>query len=481
MSNISKNSLKAVLLQLECHFTWTLLKDDVDLDNLEETICDQIEFLITKSKITNYNLLAYVKHMKGNSEEALESLQKAEREVQTNHADEVDRKSLVTWGNYAWVYYHMNKLQEAQSYIGKVESSCKKLASASRYKIQLPEIYCEQGWALLKFGKKYYERAKKCFEKALAETPNNPEFNSGYAIAIYRLEDFLNKGSSGEDSSLEPLRRAVRLNPNDTFVMALLALKLQDIDQAEEGEKYIKEALQKTPDLPYLLRYAAKFYRKKGLVEKSLGFLKKALEFTPTSGFLHHQIGLCYRTQLYKMKKDTKYPPREQMEELIRFGIFHFKMVVEQKSKFMYAYIDLASMYAEGNQYQEAEDTFQKVFKMEKLTCDEKQQLHYRYGRFQEYHKKSESEAINHYTKGLKIEKNSHERNLCKYALKKLIERRIQRSSADATSLGILGLIHQLNGEKPQAIECYERALALEPDNEEYLSALYEIRLSIEI
>ncbi|XP_067409068.1 interferon-induced protein with tetratricopeptide repeats 5 isoform X2 [Emydura macquarii macquarii] len=479
--SISKNSLKTVLLQLECHFTWTLLKDDVDLDDLEETICDQIEFLVTKSKITNYNLLAYVKHMKGNSKEALENLQKAEEEVQTNHADEVDRKSLVTWGNYSWVYYHMNKLQEAQSYIDKVESSCKKLSSASRYKIQLPEIYCEQGWALLKFGMKYYERAKRCFEKALEEEPNNPEFNSGYAIAVYRLEDFLTKGSFGEDSSLEPLRRAVRLKPHDTFVMALLALKLQDIDQVEEGEKYIKEALQKTPDLPYLLRYAAKFYRRKGLVDKSLAFLKKALEFTPTSGFLHHQIGLCYRTQLYKIKKATKHPPKEQTEELIRFCIFHFKMVVEQKSKFVYAYIDLANIYADGNQYQEAEDTFQKVFKMEKLTCQEKQQLHYRYGRFQEFHRKSEAEAIKQYTEGLKIETESHERKMCKDALKKLIERQIQRSSADAKSLGILGLIHQLNGEKPQAIECYEKALALDPDNEEYLSALCEIRLSIAI
>uniref|UniRef100_K7EY19 Interferon induced protein with tetratricopeptide repeats 5 n=1 Tax=Pelodiscus sinensis TaxID=13735 RepID=K7EY19_PELSI len=478
-SNISKNSLKTVLLQLECHFTWTLLKDDVDLDDLEETICAQIEFLITKSKITNYNLLSYVKHMKGNSKEALESLQKAEEEVQTTYGDEVDRKSLVTWGNYAWVYYHMNQFQEAQSYIDKVESSCKKLSSASRYKIQLPEIYCEQGWALLKFGGKYYERAKKCFEKALEEEPNHPEFNCGYAIAVYRLEDFFAKGSSGEDSSLEPLRRAVSLNPNDTFVMALLALKLQDIDQVEEGEKYIKEALLKTPNLPYLLRYAAKFYRRKGLVDKSLEYLKKALEFTPTSGFLHHQIGLCYRTQLYQMKKATKYPPKEQMEQLIRLCIFHFKMVVEQKSKFMYAHIDLAMMYAERNEYQEAEDIFQKVFKMEKLTCEEKQQLHYRYGRFQEFYKKSDSEAIKQYTKGLKIERDSHERSLCKYVLKKLIERRIQKGCADAQNFGILGFIHQLNGEKPQAIECYEKALALDPDNEEYLSALCEIRLSI--
>ncbi|XP_006038204.1 interferon-induced protein with tetratricopeptide repeats 5 [Alligator sinensis] len=471
MSNISKNTLQPILLQLECHFTWTLLKEDVDLDDLEETICDQIEFLTTKSKISNYNLLSYVKHLNGNSEEALQSLQKAEAAAQRNRAGEVHRKSLVTWGNYAWIYYRMNKLQEAQTYVSKVKDSCKELSSTSCYKCQLPEVYCEEGWALLKFGRKYYERAKKCFEKALAEEPENPEFTSGYAIAMYRLEDDLIKGSS-----LEPLRRAVTLNPNDTFVMSYLALELQDMAQVEEGEMYITKALQKTPDVPYVLRYAAKFYRRKGEVDKSLQFLEKALTFTPTSSFLHHQIGLCYRTKMYQLKRATKQSFKEQVE-LIRLCIFHFKAAVDKKSKFIYAYTDLANMYAEGKRYQEAEDTFQKVLQM-KLTCQEKQQIHYRYGQFLEFHKKSEADAIKHFMEALKIE-GDMTRKMCMNALKKLVDKRIQRGSADAAHFGALGFIHQLNGEKSEAIECYEKALARDSSNEEYLSALCDLRLSI--
>ncbi|NXH73610.1 IFIT5 protein, partial [Hydrobates tethys] len=477
-STISKNSLKSSLLQLECHFTWTLLKQDVDLDNLEETIGDQIEFFI-KYNITNYNLLSYVCHLKNSNEEALRNLQKAEEVVKKNYPDEIARRSLVTWGNYAWIYYHMERYEEAQAYVSKVENSCKKLSSTAQWKIPLPETYAEQGWALLKFGGKYYERAKNCFENALKNEPNNPEFNAGYAIAMYRLEQLSYTQCEDVSPSLEPLKLALELNPKDTVIMALLALKLQDLKQVDEGERYIEEAMQKTPDLPYFLRYAAKFYRRKEEVDKALEILKKALAVTPKSAFLHHQVGLCYRAKLIQLKKTTRYPPQEQVEELIRLSIFHFKTVTDQNTIFLPAYTDLANMYAEGKRYEEAEETFQKAFQTNILSYRDKQHLCYYYGNFQRFHMKSESEAIRYYIEGLKIEKDSIGRNKCRNALKKLLEQRIQRGLGDATDFGTLGLVHNLNGEKHEAIECYEKAVALYPDNEEYLSALCELRRSI--
>ncbi|KFV41986.1 Interferon-induced protein with tetratricopeptide repeats 5, partial [Gavia stellata] len=476
-STVSKNSLKSSLLHLECHFTWTLLKQDVDLDDLQETIGDQIEFFI-KSNITNYNLLSYVCHLKNSNEEALRNLQKAEEEIKKNHPDEIARRSLVTWGNYAWIYYHLERYKEVQTYLSKVEKSCKTLSSSAQWKIQLPEIYAEQGWALLKFGGKYYKRAKNCFENALKNEPNNPEFNAGYAIAMYRLEDFSYRQCEDVIPSLMSLKRAVELNPKDTYIMALLALKLQDLKQVDEGERYIEEAMKKTPDLPYFLRYAAKFYRRKGQVDKALKILKKALAVTPKSAFLHHQLGVCYRAKLLQLKESTRCPSQEQVEELIQLSIFHFKTATDQKTSFFLAHTDLAKMYAEGKRYEEAEETFQKAFQVSDAFYD-RQDLYYYYGNFKLFHMKSESEAIRYFTEGLKTEKNSYGRNKCRSALKKLLEQRIQRGLGDATDFGTLGFIHNLDGEKHEAIDCYEKAVALYPDNEEYLSALCELRLSI--
>ncbi|XP_078499000.1 interferon-induced protein with tetratricopeptide repeats 5-like [Lissotriton helveticus] len=492
MSEISRDKLKTSLLQMDCHFTWGLLKNDTDLDDLEDRLYDQIEFGVTKHKSMIYNLLAFVKHLKGKNEEAIESLEKAADCIQKNHSEDFAIKSIVTFGNFSWVYYHMNQLDNAQSYVDKVEDACRKLSSPFHFKVQLADVYGEQGWSCLKFAGRYYQNAQDCFEKALKMEPEEPEWNSGYATAVYRLQGFFMKTDPADGAKcVELLRHAVKLNPRDTVVMALLSLKLQDMKQEEEAEKYMKEALEKTPDLPYLLRYAAKFYRRKGLSDESLKLLKQAIKLTPTSGFLNHQIGLCYRQKLFQMKKNanfgqSRYPSARPLgekvgekDDLIRKAIYHFELVIEQKPKFVYAYSDLANMYAEANQHDKAEKTFKKVFCMGNLTLQEKQQLNLNYGRFQEYNRKSETEAVKYYRVGLEIKYESYERDSCKKFLKRIAEKMLKHNPRNAKAYGILGYIHQLDGEKMQAIECYEKANQLDPDNEEYFSSLCDMRLSI--
>ncbi|NWU74623.1 IFIT5 protein, partial [Onychorhynchus coronatus] len=475
-STISKDSLKTSLLQLQCHFTWTLLKEDVDLDNLEETIVDHIKFF-REFNFTYYNLLSYICHLKDSNEKALRNLQKAEEIVQKHHPDEIARRSLVTWGNYAWIYYHMKRYEEAQTYVSKVENSCKKLSSTADGKMQLPEVYAEQGWALLSFGGKYFERAKNCFENALKGEPNNPDFNASYATALYRLEDFASRCGKDASPSIEALKRAVELNPEDTCVMALLALKLQDLKQVDEGERYIEEAMQKTPDLPYFLRYAAKFYRRKGELTKAMNILEKALALTPNSSFLHHQLGICYRIKAFIWKKKGNL--QDQVERLIELAISHFKFVADQKPKFVAAHTALAEMYAIGKKYEEAEKIFQELLQRNNLTYHEKQELYFNYGNFQHCHMKSESKAIEYYIEGLKIKEDSFGRNKCSGAVQSLLRQKSERRSRDATYFGTLGLIHKLNDQKQKAIECYEKAIALDHNNEEYQNALRELRLPI--
>ncbi|NXA89888.1 IFIT5 protein, partial [Melanocharis versteri] len=476
-STISKNSLKTSLLQLECHFTWTLLKQHVDLETLEDTIADHIKFFV-EYNIIDYNMLSYVCHLKNSNEEALRNLKKAEEAIQKHHPGEITRRSLVTWGNYAWVYYHMQRYEEAQTYVSKVENSCKKLSSTAHGKIQLPEIYAEQGWASLRFGSNYFERAKNCFENALKSEPDNPDFNAGYAIAMYRLEGLAERYGEEMRPCLEALKRAVELNPKDTTVMALLALKLQQLKRDNEGERYIEEALQKTPDLPVLLRYAANFYRRRGEVDKAVEILKKALALTPKSAVLHHQLGLCYRFKVFQLKK-TRYTPQEELENLIQLAIFHFKTVVDKKPLFFSAHSDLANTYALGKRYEKAEEIFQEMLQRNNLPCGDKQEIYFNYGNFQHFHMKSDSKAIKYYIEGLKIEKNSYGRKKCSEAVETLLKQKIESGLGDATNIATLGLVHNLNGKKQEAIECYEKAIALDPNNEEYQNALAELQLSI--
>ncbi len=55
-------TLRAKLHQLECHFTWALIKDDIDLNDLLNRLDEQIKLdLIKKERLARtYSAQAYV-------------------------------------------------------------------------------------------------------------------------------------------------------------------------------------------------------------------------------------------------------------------------------------------------------------------------------------------------------------------------------------------------------------------------------------
>uniref|UniRef100_A0A2K6T8J1 Interferon induced protein with tetratricopeptide repeats 1B n=1 Tax=Saimiri boliviensis boliviensis TaxID=39432 RepID=A0A2K6T8J1_SAIBB len=368
-----------------------------EIPNLENKVLEEIQFLNTK-----YNM---------------------PKTTQKEHANQADVRSLVTWGNFAWVYYHMGRLAEAQTYLDKVENTCKKFANPSRYRMQCPEMDCKEGWASLKCGGKNYERAKACFEKALEVDTRN------------------------EALSLHALKRAVRLNPDDVHIKVLL-----DEGQEAEGEKYIEEALTSMSSQTYVFRYAAKFYRRKGPVDKVLQLLKMALQATPTSALLCHQMGLCYKAQMIQIKEATNRQPRGQDRENVD------RLTIMLKPTFELACVDLAEMYAEVGHHRK------KVLCAKIVDDHKKQEIHYPYSSFQEHHGKSENKAITHYLKGLKTENMSYSREKLLNALEKLAKRHVHRNVRAVESFSLLGLIHKLKGEVSDAFLCYKRALRLTAD-----------------
>lgn len=452
--NADGDQVMEKLLQLRCHFTWKLQFEDNDIPDLEVRISEQVQFLDIKNPLGMYNLRAYVRHLKGQQEEALQSLKEAEDLIQR---EQLGKRSLVTWGNCAWVHYHRGSLAEAQVYLDKVEKVCKEFASPFPYRLEGAEMDCEEGWALLKCGGKNYKRALACFAKALEREPENPEFNTGYAVVAYR-EDL-------DDNfiSLEPLRKAVRLNPEDPYIKVLLALKLQEVGEHGEAEAHIEEALSSTSCQSYVFRYAAKYFRRKRCINKALNLLRQALQASPSSGYLHYQIGLCYKQQMFQLKTSRNRQPRRQdnVQELAQQAIFEFQETLKLRPTFEMAYVCLAEVQAEIHQYEEAEENFQKALNSKNLVAHIEQDIHFRYGCFQQFHKKSEDKAITHYLKGLKVEEKSFAWRKLLSALAKVAERRIYRNVHPVESTSLLGLVYKLKGQEKKALLYYEKALRL--------------------
>ncbi|XP_038678304.1 interferon-induced protein with tetratricopeptide repeats 5-like [Scyliorhinus canicula] len=479
MSNTQKDLLKVKLDQLQCHFTWAPQRENIDLVDIKQRLQDSID-LGVNYQARSYNQLAFVNCLQRNCEEAIQNLEEAERILRENHEDEFDTRIIITYGNYAWVYYHMEQLTEAQSYLDRLERICEQFPDASRYTAMLPEVYGEKGWSLLSSAAQYYEEAKECFEMALTEDSANIEWNVGYATALSRLEVFSGTAQNiSRSEAVRQWRRVLELDPHDSVAKVQLALKLQQRNQKEEALILVEQALDHTPADPYVLRYAAKFYRIIRDVEKAVELLNRGLEATQHSTFLHHQIGQCYRTKLNPLIRNRGSSDFQLWNKLINKCKFHFQKAIENRPlTSIKVHLDLAEICALNKEYDEAKKIYKHLLTLQGIRPEDKQEICLQTGLFELNYMKSESNAITHFLEGMKVNYDSRQRRRCREKLEMIAARQLRRNPGDSKAL--LGSMHQLDGEKCEAIKCFEEALKFDPGNEEYLSAIFELRLSTE-
>ncbi|XP_072882858.1 interferon-induced protein with tetratricopeptide repeats 5-like [Hemitrygon akajei] len=477
--NTPGDLLKVKLDQLQCHFTWRPQKETIDLDGVMFRLQNSLTSGV-KYQAASYNHLAFVNCLKGHFEEAIENLKEAEKILREIHKDEFERRSIITYGNFAWVHYHMGQLTEAQSYLDKLEMICKPLSDGPRYTAMIPEVYGEKGWSLLGSAAEYYEEAKECFAKSLEQDPDNTEWIMGYATVLCRLESLSGTPESRDQSqSVKHFRRVLDLDPDDTVAMVLLGVKLQRLRQNEEANELVEQALQKTSDLPYVLRYAAMYYRKRGSVEKAIKLLKKALEVTPHSCFIHHQLGLCYRSKLdYCRSRYRRNPVFHQKAELLNLCKYHFEKSFEHRRRSaIQPQLDFAQICITSGEYSRAEEIYHRLVELVDIRPENMQSICLEAGLFELYQKKSETNAVCLLLKGVKIEYNSRERENCQMNLEKWADRKLRINAHDSKALGIKAILYQLNGIKDKATEYFEKALKFDPGNEEYVSALSQLHI----
>ncbi|XP_039077946.1 interferon-induced protein with tetratricopeptide repeats 3 [Hyaena hyaena] len=445
MSEVNKNSLEKILPQLKCHFTWNLLKKDGVLHDLEDRVCNQTEFVNTEFPARTYNFLAYIKHLNGHNEAALECLRRAEELVQREHSDQAEIRKLVTWGNYAWVYYHLGRFADAQMYVDKVKQVCEKFSNP--YSMECPELDCEEGWTLLKCGGKHNERAKVCFKKALEEKPKNPEFSSGLAIATYCLDNQPQK-----PFSIDVLKQALELSPDDQYIRVLLALKLQKMNEEAEGERLVAEAVGNTPCPAEVLRNAATFYKNKGDLDKAIELFLRASESIPNNGYLYYQIACCYRAKVKQIQnagESEASKNREKIEELKKYAIDYVIKATEKGVDPLHAYSDVTKLL-------EKEDYYQTRFGKEHPNT-ERRQPHQQYCDFEGHLGKSENTAVQRDLEDVPSSTKPAEEGKMKCPLQNRAGNHLPQSAPNSWYLQ--GLVHKLNGELLQAAECYEKEL----------------------
>ncbi|GAA6112121.1 interferon-induced protein with tetratricopeptide repeats 5-like, partial [Tachysurus ichikawai] len=145
MSSTQDTSLKTSLLQLECHFTWALNKNDTDLTDLLNRLEEQLNLDLGREAgvARTHCYMGFVKFLLSSNTEALSYFERSV-ELTKSHGNECYKLLVVVYADLAWLYYHMGNLAECERYLNKVSEIKAKYPS-----VPYAEVLGEKGWTFL--------------------------------------------------------------------------------------------------------------------------------------------------------------------------------------------------------------------------------------------------------------------------------------------------------------------------------------------
>uniref|UniRef100_A0A671NYY6 Uncharacterized protein n=1 Tax=Sinocyclocheilus anshuiensis TaxID=1608454 RepID=A0A671NYY6_9TELE len=423
-------------------------KGDFVLCDLLNRLEEQIQLECKEARVTRaYNSLGFVQYLYGNQQEALANLQKSV-ELAKEHYKDSDEVLIVTYGDLAWLHYHINELSKCEEYLRELERICRKFSGGFTYTV---EVLREKGWTFLKFSNKYSHAAKECFRQALEINLDDSDLNAGYAIALYRTTK--DTPDSSDSPTIKQLERAIELNPDDAVLLLLLALRMpnnRDDKTFEPALKKVIVALRISPENPHVIRYTAKFFRQLGNMDIAINLLEDALQATPNSAFIHHQLAMCYKKKKHTWKRNIGYEIQQYLDQCI----YHLDRAISLKPPFVNAVADLALHHGQLGSFK-ADRLFEEAFKLAYNEKKHLQAVHFLCGQYQLYYKRSEPLAFQHFMQGLRLQPKSELGKLCEDKLKTMMQHRIKwlKSPDDGMVCGIQGFIHEVKGEKLKAEE----------------------------
>ncbi|CAM4502743.1 unnamed protein product [Caretta caretta] len=402
--------LKEKLQALQCHFTWNFeIRDQVDAAHLLQTLALRIAHTHYQNQPTLLAMQAYLCHLQGQYEDALQSLREAEEILQRDHPDNFPRQVLVIYGDYAWIYYHLAHYDLVEFYLDKVRKICSSLKSRSPHAAQIPEIHAQKGWSLLAAGFRNGIEATKCFQMALREDEANGELLAGLAIAVFASWTHSHKPVHRE-AAKKKLAAILHEQQQNYEAKVYLAKILKKCDR-QQAEALLEDVVQNSLD-PEVLRHAAKFFQPE-IIEKAISVLEQAISLNPNYHLLHYDLGVCYKKQLEEAKSGRR-------EEILAAAIEAFKKAVQKDPASVFSRLALAEMYGENTPHYQEEIYLNLLSEMPSLSKKCQQAVYLHWGDFLFYKQKSVWEAAKMYKAGFTIPDNYLERQQLKSRLEEV-------------------------------------------------------------
>ncbi|XP_033019382.1 interferon-induced protein with tetratricopeptide repeats 5-like [Lacerta agilis] len=335
---------------------------------------------------------AYLQDFQGNYEEALDSLREAEGALKRDHPTNFSRQALVTYGNYAWVYYHLINYDMVDLYLGRIHDICRSLASPEAYSAMIPEIHAQKGWSLLAGGFRNGDEAAECFRKALEAEESNEEFQTGLAISVYASYTHSWAAEQREEAQ-KLLEEVVARQPQNYEAKAYLARALERVD-VERALCLADDVAQESVN-PEVLRNISRLYKPRSL-PRAISILKKAIALYPGYHLPHHNLGLCYLHQLERTSGDVG-------KEVVEAAIECFKRSLEMDPFSIFTRLKLAKVYGERSPAYEEEIYLNLMEELPGASKRCQQSIYIHWGDFLLHKKGMKNQALEMYQAAARI------------------------------------------------------------------------------
>ncbi|XP_042324838.1 interferon-induced protein with tetratricopeptide repeats 5-like [Sceloporus undulatus] len=375
----------------------------------------QLEHTLYRNRGAYLAMKAYLLHQQGDYHGALGSLKRAEEVLKQDHPANFSRQTLVTYGNYAWIYYHLTNYEMVELYLGRICEICQALSSPEPYSVEIPEIQAQKGWSLLVGGFRNGPEATECFRMALRKDESNEEFQAGLAFSIFASWTHCWRHDLQEEA--QRLLEEIVFNHPQNYEAKVHLISLLSRNNRQRVKSLVDDVVQNSIN-PDVLRNAAKVCTHKlQSLSQAITILRKAIALNPRYHLLHYDLGCLYKMQLEKALP-------EEREELAAAATESFNRSLETDPASVFSRLELAKMYGEKSLAYEEEVYENLLEDLPNFSKRCQQAIYLHWGDFL-LHKKGERQgALEMYMAGLSITGgHGRERGLLKASLKSLEER----------------------------------------------------------
>ena len=279
------------------------------------------------------------------------------------------------------------------------------------------------------------------------------------------------QANSGEVSdSINTLKQAVELAPDQQFPLNNLGNLFCELDRFDEAMVAFRTVIQKNPRDPMSLNGMGTVYYRQGKTKEAYRNFTEAIQAAPT--FAHPWIGLG---NIYTSQNQTE------------AAISAYQKAIDLDRHLALPWINIGSLFEKLNRLDDAAQSFQKAFELDPtnpVTWNAQGKIHMNSGCY--------DEAVCAFEKSIELDHgngwsyvNLAQTYVCKGKYDEAIKlyhqsiRLFNTPTEKAITWSKLGNIYQLKNDIQNAIKAKKIALELDPDNEQLKNELFEIHTSL--